>query len=214
MILSDIQTRVKRTFGDESGAQITDADIARWATDAQLEIVKETKCNQTQTSVAVVQGTSDYIIAQSISISSVTVNGVALRSISQTELNQRWPDRAVAGYAQATPQFFSARDGGVGTIVTVFPSPDATAATLTVTHNGRPLPVVNPSDTFGVPEEYIEIIFRKCLERAYELDGQWNAAKTMQADAVGKTASARADGRDKDDDSYPAVRCLPGDLGY
>lgn len=213
MILQDIQTRVKRTFGDESGAQITDDDIARWATDAQLNIVKETKCNQTTTDVLLIQGIFDYTIAQSITISMTTVNGTRIRSLSTNELNQRFPDRSSPGIPQGTPLFFTARDGGVGTIVTVYPTPDAAVSTMSVTHNMRPLPVVNPGDSFTIPEQYQEIVYRRCLERAYELDGQWNAAKTMNADAASKTIDARADSRDKDDSSYPAIRCLPGDQG-
>lgn len=211
MILLDIQTRVKRTFGDESGAQIDDNDIARWASDAQLDIVRETKCLLDTNSQAFAAGGSYFQIPRAISIQTVTVDGAALKGITSQELNMRFPDRFVSS-TRGTPQFFLARDDPAGTIVDIYPFPVA-AGTMLCTYNGRPLPVVNPNDAFSVPEQYQDIIYRKCLERAYETDGQWNAAKTMQMDAAEKTSRARADSKDKDDSSYPSVRCLPWDCG-
>lgn len=213
MLLSDVQIRVKRTFGDEGGAQIEDADIARWASDAQLDIVRETKCNLTYTTLPVTAGVGVFFIPTSLSISSVTIDSLGLRAISLNELNQRYPDKALISVG--TPEFFTARNGGVGqgqTIIDIYPPP-VSNGTFTVHHNGRPLPVVNPSDSFSIPEQYQEIIFRRCLERAYELDGQWNAAKTLADDANNKTVIARADQQDSMDNSYPAIRCLPGDEG-
>lgn len=215
MRLQDVQTRVKRTFGDEAGAQIDDNDIARWATDAQLDIVKDTKCNQTETQVALISNQYEYTIVSSITISSVKVDGILLRGVSQNELNQRFPDRSVSGVGPGIPAFFTARDGASGTVLTIYPTPNAlSSVTMVVTHNTKPSPVVNPEDEFSIPEEYHNIIVRRCLERAYELDGQWNAAQVVSADANTKTAEARADSSDKRDDSYPAIRCLPGDEGY
>ena len=213
MKLSDVQTRVKRSFGDESGAQIDNDDIARWASDAQLDIVKQTKCNQTTSRIAVVSGQYDYTITSSITISSVVVDGHPLRAISQNELNQRFPDRHRVDISNGIPAFFTARDGAGGTVVTLYPTPNATTTEIVVTHNTRPSPVVNPTDEFSIPEEYHEIIFRRCLERAYEQDGQWTAAGVMAQDATGRINDAKADSADKTDDSYPSIRCLPGDLG-
>lgn len=213
MKLEDVQKRVKRQFGDESGAQIDDSDIARWATDAQLDIVKQTKCNQTTSTVPVVPNQYEYPITSSITISSVVVDGHPLRAVSQNELNQRFPDRHKADVSNGIPAFFTARDGAGGTIVTLYPTPDAASTDLVVTHNTRPSPVVNPGDEFSIPEEYHEIIVRRCLERAYELDGQWTAAGVVGQDATGKMNEAKADSADKTDDSYPAIRCLPGDMG-
>ena len=39
--IQDVANRVKRTFGDESGVQVTDDDIIRWVNDAQLEISRQ-----------------------------------------------------------------------------------------------------------------------------------------------------------------------------
>ncbi len=40
MIVSDVITRVRRTFGDEAAVQVTDDDIIRWINDAQIEVIK------------------------------------------------------------------------------------------------------------------------------------------------------------------------------
>lgn len=215
MILQEVQIRVKRSFGDEAGAQITDEDIARWATDAQLDVVKTTKCNQTVTALNLVERVNEYTIPSSITISQVAVNGIALRSISSNELHQRFPDRAANGLTEGTPEYFTARSGPAGTVVTLYPWPDHASldAYMQVTHNTRPPPVESPSDAFSIPEEYMDIVVAACLEKAYELDGQLMAAQSKSTQITNKMNEARADTREPLDDSYPAVRCLPGDLG-
>src|ERR1041385_4536998 len=39
MNVSDVMTRIKRQFGDESQVQVTDSDIIRWINDGQRQIV-------------------------------------------------------------------------------------------------------------------------------------------------------------------------------
>ena len=41
MNVGDVLTRVRRTFGDEAGIQITQDDVIRWINDAQREAVMQ-----------------------------------------------------------------------------------------------------------------------------------------------------------------------------
>lgn len=209
MLLSDVQTRVTKQFGDTSGAMIDATDIARWATDAQLDIVRRTKWNETTTTLASVAQSGLYVVANAFEIRSVTYNGIVLKMATRQELEARYPTRGVAGYGFATPSMWRRTETGIE----LFPIPADNLGIIVVTHTIRPTPVVNPSDPFVLPEQYHEDIVRRCLERAYETDGQWQAADRMKADVKERTMDAAHDKATGGGDSYPAVRALPGDLG-
>src|SRR5215212_5975441 len=69
MNVSDIKTRIKRTFGDESGVQVTDEDIVRWINDAQRAIVTQNESLLEVTALAsLVAGTQEYTLPADILI--------------------------------------------------------------------------------------------------------------------------------------------------
>ena len=209
MILSDVQIRVTRQFGDTAGAVIAAADVARWATDAQLEVVRKTKLNETDTVMASIQGTRVYAVANVLEVRRVEYDGIPLRQVSVQELDALYPSRATTGYSQNTPTHYRATESGVE----VFPIPANNLGIITVTHTKRPSPVVNPADVFEIPEQYHELIVRRVLERCYETDGQWNAADRMHSQVKEEQGEAAHDKATGGGDSYPAVRALPGDMG-
>lgn len=209
MLLSDVQIRVKQQFGDTSGAQIQDADIARWASDTQLDIVRRTKCNEVTVTVLSVVGQESYLPTNILDVNRVEYNGARLRFVSRNELDMRFPTRHIPNYGNDTPQWYYVTEGSLS----LFPSPVAAGDNITVLYNRRPADVVNPGDAFEIPPQYHENIVRRCLQRAYELDGQWQAADRMASDYTAQVSFSAAEHKDKNDDSYPAIRCLPGDYG-
>lgn len=209
MLLSDVQVRVQRQFGDTSGAVISTDDIARWATDAQLDIVRKTKLNESDYTTATIQGTRLYAVTSLLEVRRVRIDGYPLRMISAAELDQYFPERLTTGYGQDTPRYWRATEAGVE----LFPTPANNLGIIVVTHTKRPAPVVNPGDAFEIPQQYHEDIVTRVLEKAYGQDGQWNAADRMQKDYKERTTEAAHDKATGGGDSYPAVRCLPGDEG-
>ncbi len=209
MLLSEVQTQVKRQFGDTSGAMITDADITRWVNDAQLDIVRRTKIAETTTVMASVIATGTYTIADVFEIKRLTYNGEALKKITTAQLDQQFPTREVSGYGYSTPRYW--RNTGIG--VELFPRPADSLGTISVTYTLRPSPVVSSDDPLSISVQYHEDVVRRCMERAYEMDGQWGAASNMHTDIKDRTNEAFHDQAAGGGDSYPAVRCLPGDNG-
>lgn len=208
MNLGDVQTRVQRQFGDTSGAVISLDDIARWATDAQLDIVRKTKWNQIDAAGTSISGFAAYAIPNVLEVIRVTFGGVFLRMVTRAELDIRYPTRGSTGYGLNTPEFWRPTDVGIE----FFPTPNS-ATSFVVSHTKRPAPVVNPGDAFEIPEQYHEDIVTRVLEKAYGTDGQWNAADRMQREFKERTNEAAHDKAAGGGDSYPAIRCLPGDGG-
>lgn len=209
MLLSDVISRATSQFGDTAGAVITSDDIARWATDAQLDIVRKTKLNETEYVTASIQGTRAYAVSNVLEVRRVKYDGFPLRMTTDAELDDRFPTRLTSGYGQDTPQYWKATEVGIE----IFPTPANNIGILSVVHTKRPLPVVNPGDAFEIPEKYHEDIVRRVLERCYETDGQWSAADRMGRQFKERTDEAAHDKATGGGDSYPAVRCVPGDGG-
>lgn len=208
MNLGDVQIRVQKTFGDEAESQISLADIARWATDAQVDIVRRAKCNEVEAApILTVGGQAKYLISDILDFIRVTLDGTQLQMLTRQTLDQTFPTRGITGYGTDTPAAFIPRVGGLE----LYPVPTLNNSVLLVTYNKRPPPVVIPTDLFEIPEQYHETIVRRVLQRAYELDGQWQAADRMGSDVKERIANDHADQKDKNEESYPAVRLLPGD---
>jgi hypothetical protein len=58
--VGNVQSQVKRVFGDESGVQLTNDDITRWINEAQVDIAKQNQILQTTATMAVTGGTATY----------------------------------------------------------------------------------------------------------------------------------------------------------
>lgn len=78
--VADVFRRVKRTFGDEAGVQITNSDIIDWINDGQVEICERQKITKIKMSADVSADSGWFIIslAEMISIEDVQFEGKPL----------------------------------------------------------------------------------------------------------------------------------------
>lgn len=170
---------VKRRFGDESGVQLEDADILRWANDGQQQIVTENKVLRSKATSPLVAGTYDYDFP-SIDIHAITsihVNGSPIRNLPFEDAEQTImasdPDRTQAG----TPAFWFLWDD----TFTLWPTPDANG-TITL-YFTRPATALtgNPSDLLDVSDKYYSALVNYVLQQAYEMDEDWQASQAKEA---------------------------------
>lgn len=216
MNVSDILVRVKRNFGDESGVQITDADIIRWINDGQRQIVlmNEGLLENRATSDSVA-GQNEYSLPADI---------LVLKHI-------QFKDQGQDSYFNVKPlnlndfnAYIDGWDGttfqrGTPTVYTVFagkilffPTPDtAQTAAIKVYYNRKPVVVVLTTDTPDLPELYHEALVKHCLTMAYQLDEDWDAAQLKVQDRDSDISLLR--GRDdwKQQGTYPLISINPED---
>lgn len=76
-LVGDVVRRVKRTFGDEAGVQITTSDIFDWINDGQREIAENQKINKTKLAANIVKGQGFYVLtgAEMLQVEDVQVEG-------------------------------------------------------------------------------------------------------------------------------------------
>lgn len=177
--VSDIIQRVKRSFGDEADIQINSDDIMRWINDCQREIVVEQNLLQAKATAASVLGQTEYTIPNdTLTLRTVKYNGTKLVPLSISEAENYITDYDnTANYPSGTPTHFWI----FANRITLYPKPDTNlAAGLEIYYTRQPTVISALSDIPEVPVVYHNRIVEYCLQQAYELDEDWQAAQAKQ----------------------------------
>lgn len=179
MNITEIQARVKRSFGDESGVQIDDTDIFRWINDAQREIVKNNNGLLEKTALSTItKDVQDYpvpvdaLLIQSMSIQWNGESGYTkIRGASFNQFNE-FMDNWDGGTGRGQPVTFTIYAGKI----LLFPIPDVTVlSAMKLFYTRKPVDVVLVGDAIDLPVEYHEAIVKYCLQQAFEMDEDWDA---------------------------------------
>jgi len=187
MIVSDVITRVRRTFGDEAAVQVQDADIIRWVNDAQVEIIKYNEEALQKTDLLnLVVGQSSYALPADLMILrslrykfSDMLSFQTLKYMSIQQFDETIDGWDGAAYGNGNPQYFTKYEGNV----ILFPTPDqAVTDGLKVTYNQRPVDVVTTSDALSLPLIYHNTINKYCMWQASLLDEDHEPALMYKSD--------------------------------
>ncbi len=217
MIVSDIITRVRRTFGDEAAVQVDDADIIRWINDGQVEIVKHNdEVLQKSATVNLVANQATYTLP---------VDLLMLRSLrykysdmdSYLKLrykNMQQFDEEIDGwdgtvFPSNAPQFFTMDEGKA----ILFPTPDQSSVSgLKVIYNQKPTDVVTNSDTPSLPLLYHTTLVKYCMWQASLLDEDHEPALVYQSNFKDDVDTQRGKETANPVASYSTITVLADDL--
>jgi hypothetical protein len=187
MIVQDIITRVRRTFGDEAAVQIQDADIIRWTNDAQVEIVKHNDAALQKTGfVDLVSGQSVYAMPADLMIlrslrykfsDMLSFNNLIYKNMQEFDDSiDGWDGSA---YTSGNPVFFTMYEGNA----TLFPTPNQSlVAGLKVLYNQTPATVSLVGDSLSLPLIYHNTVVKYCLWQASLLDDDKDPAVLYRND--------------------------------
>lgn len=207
--VSEVLIAVKRTFGDESGVEITDQDIVRWINDAQLEIsIQNPEINASFAQVNVADGVTAYPLLANIPdiyvIQSIHYDGNYLRNLTFQEA-QAHIIRKDTGQG-GVPEFWYERAG----VVHLYPKPlvDITAG-LGVFYSAKPATISDPAQALSVPDTYFQMICSYCLKQAYLLDENLQLSQAAD-EAFGQGVASRANRTVSENNNYPIIQ----DVGY
>jgi uncharacterized protein DUF6682 len=169
MLVSDIKRRVKRQFGDESGAQLKDADIIDFINDAQREIYNKNNLGETIGTVATIVGTQSYSFpAGLMRLFSVKYDGISLTELAQQDADNYLPnnDALASTLEKGSPtHYWTYADK-----IFLYPIPDS-VKNLTIRYNRYPTDVAADGDTTDLDRRYDNRILDYCYASAYQLDG-------------------------------------------
>lgn len=205
MNVGEIALRVKRIFGDEAGAQITDADIIRWVNDAQREIAYNNDLLQTTATTAVVPGQDQYTLPPDVlNLRSVRFQGKKLVFMTPEEATQHGSDSKTTG----VPTHYSlwARN------LDLFPTPTtADADDLQLYYTRQPAAVGGTADTPELPLQYHNRIVEYCLAQAYELDDNMDSYKSKMQMFQDGMDRLKVNTDWQEQDVYPSITASSAD---
>lgn len=219
MNVQDVSTRVKRIFGDEAGVQVTDQDVIRWINDAQEQIVLDNEGLMEATATAnTVQDQLEYDVPSDLSVlRSLKFKGYRLKYMSFAEFNE-YVDGFTAApgvtpYGSGIPEIFMV--WGEPKKISLFPKPQESVTNgLTIYYIKHPVSVGNLADALTVPLQYHNAVVDYCLQKAYELDEDYQKAE-LKKTAFNETTMKLND-RNKwaSQEYYPRITTLPEDENY
>lgn len=216
MIVSDVITRVRRTFGDDAAVQVTDADVIRWINDGQIEIVKNNDSALQKTAfVDLVLGQSTYSLPTDLLIlRSLRYKFVDMLSFSSLRYkNMQEFDDSIdgwdgTGYTQGNPVFFTTYEGKA----ILFPTPNQSLVSgLKVLYNRTPTDVVANGDSLSLPLLYHNTIVKYCMSQASLLDEDHDPALMYKTDFQSDMNTLQGTEVQDPVSTYPVVTVLDFD---
>lgn len=218
MNVGDIGTRVKRTFGDESGVQLTDADLYRYINDGVRQLVLQNEeLLQTLGTLSAVANQQDYALPVDLlilkSVSYKAPNGdtfYRLEGKSFNEFNEyidAWD--STNSLAKGTPVVYMK----YGDHISMFPIPDTAGVNnIKVYYNRKPVEVAALTDIPDIPVLYHEVLVKYCLSQAYEMDEDLEAAALKGQQISGDMTLLRGRNDWTVEEKYPTITVLEGDM--
>lgn len=214
MNVGDVATRVRRTFGDEAGVQVTDDDVIRWINDAQEQIVLENDglMEATGTASSVANQKQYSLPADFSTLRALAYKGYHLEALNFNEFNSQ-----VDGYQSSdntntgTPTTYMVWNNEVW--LNPVPSTSETNA-ITIYYQKHPTSVGLLADPLSLPLQYHNTIIKYCMAQAYELDENFEAKQMKEAEFAADTQKLNDRNKWTAQETYPTITVLPGDQPY
>lgn len=203
MLVSDVATRVKRTFGDEYGAQIDDTDIIRWCNDAQKEIALQNKLLQTVSNTNTVVNQQDYTLPTDLlALRGIRYDKLRLTMLSLDDIDAVVEDRSLD---KGTPQYYWT----YAQTLSLWPTPDAVKS-ITIYYTQVPATLTAVGNTISLPAQFDNRIVEYCVAQAAELDDNLEHYQLkMSQFQAGIDAHKNTLETVDQDDAYPFITYRP-----
>lgn len=195
---------VKRIFGDESGVQLDNADIQRWANSAQMEIVNNNTAIKAKATLPTVVGQTvyDFPDVKIQQIEALHFDNVRLESVPFAEAERYIISTDPDHIEQGTPAFWYEWDGELS----LWPKPDA-VGTLTLYYSAYPEELTGiTTQTLGVPDKFYNAIVDFVLAKCYEMDEDMNNAQLAENRFRAAVEAQVGDERQAQHMTYPVIQ--------
>lgn len=175
----DVADRIKASFGDTSGAQITDEMIVRWINDGQQEIVNNNAILKATKFSNIVANQADYNFPEDKVqyIEALYVNGRPVRNVSPQEFREFILKEDPTQQAKSEiPMIWQERAG----IITFYPTPQSSFTNgLKMEYVKQPanITVINAIQILSVPDRYLNELVSYVMAQALEMDENFQAAE-------------------------------------
>ncbi len=201
----EVQTAVKRQFGDESGTQITDTDILRWINQAQTNICNRGEVNKTSATTPSVAGQDTYTIAGTniFKILAITYANRPLEGVSFEQSQATLSNISASNFLSAPETWYEYDDS-----IVIYPTPIASGDVIKLYIIAAPVAVTASGNTLSIPDTHYDALLQYVLQQAYELDDDFGSAsvKAQQHETTMEGLMSTASYR-----TYPTITVLAED---
>jgi len=172
----DVAFRVRSSFGDFSGAQLSDAAILSWINDGQREIVNSNTILRATKYSNIVAGQQDYSFPEDkvLAIEAVYVNGYPVENVSSQSAREyilKLDPELVLGSSK--PELWYERAG----IITFYPVPNTSVTNgLKLEYVKVPTSLDALTGTLSIPDRYFNELTTYVTSQALEADENYDAA--------------------------------------
>lgn len=201
----DVKKSITRTFGDESGVQIEDNDILMWINDATEEITNRNKILKGTATINSVVGQSTYTFPaiQIHEVESIHYDGGILPNMTFQQAEESLIGDGTILTQQGEPELWYEWGGSF----TLWPVP-ATVKVITLYYTLRPVRVTTTGDTLKIPDKYYQNILNYALQKAYELNEDWQASQVKGQQFDASVADMGEEERTAQNMTYPIITLI------
>lgn len=205
-LASEISTAVKRQFGDEAGAQITDTDIIRWINQGQTEITRKGDVNKTTATTTSVASQAEYTFSATniFKLLGVFYKDVPLEHITFEQAQESILKYTSTVISNATPTSWYEFDNSIF----LYPTPTVTGDTIKIFIVAAPAVITAVANTLSIPDTHYQALLQYVLQQAHELDDDLNAAGVKERQMQESMASLAGTTTER---YYSVVTVLPED---
>ena len=172
----DVAFRVRSSFGDFSGAQLSDAAILSWINDGQREIVNSNTLLRATKYADIVADQQDYTFPEDkvLAIEAVYVSGYPVENVSPQAAREyivKLDPEMMLGSSR--PEIWYERAG----VITFYPVPNTNITNgLKLEYVKYPVSLTALSGDLGIPDRYFNELVNYVISQALESDENYDAA--------------------------------------
>lgn len=172
----DVAFRVRSSFGDFSGAQLSDAAILSWINDGQREIVNSNTLLRATKYANIVAGQQDYTFPgdKVLAIEALYVDGYPIENVSPQAAREYIIKLDPTSLLSAErPEIWYERAG----VITFYPTPQKDIANgLKLEYVKTPSNLSLLSNPLDIPDRYFNELVSYVISQALEADENYEAA--------------------------------------
>lgn len=172
----DVAFRVRSSFGDFSGAQLSDAAILSWINDGQREIVNSNTILRATKYSDIIKGQQDYTFPEDkvLAIEAVYVEGYPVDNVSPQASREYIKKLDPAMQLKANrPEIWYERAG----VISFYPVPNENIENgLKLEYVKNPTNLTLLSNPLGIPDRYFNELVHYVTSNALEADENYDAA--------------------------------------
>ena len=194
---------IKRIFGDESGVQLDNTDIQRWANAAQQEIVTSNKAIKAKSTMPSVVGTSTYNFpaVKIQQIEALHYDNVRLEGIPFAEAERIIISADPAQEQTGTPMLWYEWGGEF----TLWPKPDD-VKDITIYYTAYPVELTGDTSQFlSVADKFYNAVVDYVMSKAYEMDEDMQSSQMAEQRFRAALESQMEDERQGQHMLYPVI---------